>query len=49
MPARAHLSVIETSGVDLDEHFTPPERGNGPFHETHVIMRGLTERVGLIL
>jgi len=46
---RAHLSVIETSGVDLDEHVTPPERRNGPFHDTDVIMGGLTERVGLIL
>ena len=45
----AHLSVIETSGVDLDEDFAPPERRNGPFHDTHVIMGGLTERPGLIL
>jgi len=47
--ARAHLSVIETSGGNLDEHVTPPERRNGPFHDTDVIMGGLTERVGLIL
>ena len=45
----AHLSVIETSRVDLDEYLARLEGRKGLFHDSHIIIQGLAQKLGLIL